>query len=55
VRQFLIEIAWNLAKIDTTLNKEKYSNKNLFAFEEIDGIEKFIGTSAQRNANHLSI
>jgi hypothetical protein len=36
VRQFLIEI--------TTLDKEKYSDKNLFAFEEIDGIEKCIGT-----------
>jgi hypothetical protein len=52
VRQFLIQIAWNLAKIDTTLNKEKYSDKNLFAFEQVDGIEQCIGTSAQRNANH---
>jgi hypothetical protein len=52
VHQFLIEIAWNLAKIDTTLEKGKYGDKNLFAFEQVDGIEKCICTSAQRNANH---
>jgi hypothetical protein len=52
VRQFLIKIAWNLAKTDTTLEKGKYSDKILFAFEKVDGIEKCIGTSAQRNANH---
>jgi predicted rRNA methylase YqxC with S4 and FtsJ domains len=38
VRQFLIEIAWNPTKIDTTLEKGKYDNKNLFAFEQVDGI-----------------
>jgi hypothetical protein len=52
VRQFLIKIAWNLALIDTTLEKEKYNDKNLFAFEKVDGIEKCIGTTAQKNANH---
>jgi hypothetical protein len=52
VRQFLIKIAWNLAKIDTIFEKEKYSDKNLFAFEKVDGIEKCSGISSQENANH---
>jgi hypothetical protein len=52
VRQFLIKIARNLAKIDTTLDKKKYGDKNLFAFEQVDGIEKCIGTLVQHNADH---
>jgi hypothetical protein len=52
VRQFLIKIAWNLAKIDTTLDEKKYGNKNLFAFEQVNGVEKCIGTLVQHNADH---
>jgi hypothetical protein len=54
VVQFLIEIAWNLAKIDTSIPKEKYGDRNLFVFEEINGIEMCIGTKIQENAHHIN-
>jgi hypothetical protein len=35
VRQFLIEIAWNLAKIDTTPEKEKYCDKTCLRLKKL--------------------
>jgi hypothetical protein len=54
VQQFVIEIAWNLAKIDPAVAKEKYGNRNLFAFEEVNGIEMCIETKVQKEASHIN-
>jgi hypothetical protein len=52
--QFLIEIACNLAKIDTTIAKGKYGDRNLFATETVNGIEMCIGTEFQKKPTILT-
>jgi hypothetical protein len=52
VVQFIIKIAWNLAKMDKTIAKEKYGDGNFFAIEKVHGIEMCIGAEFQKT-NHI--
>jgi hypothetical protein len=55
VVQFLIKLAWNLAKMDTTIAKETYGDRSLFAIEKVYGIEMCIGTEFQKKPTLLTL
>jgi hypothetical protein len=40
--------------MDTTIAKEKYGDRNLFATEKVHGIEMCIGSKFQKKANHIN-